>query len=198
MTFGLKNTSHFWRSLEDVSSSNRSVKSWSTLKKEDWPTRENTFKFQAILDISFQTYQSFCIQVSWEGGEDINSSGCVINELLTVLKGLSHLLENQGLVCGMVEQRHGFLASIPIKLPFNINSPLEVWASWRKVNGAIWWRCRPSTNLPLDCFQTPRNVSCVACGIIEVFLKFKKNEIPCHTRLCVTTCKYDLKMSCKQ
>lgn len=35
MTFGLKNKSHFWRSLEDVSPSNRRVKSWSTFKKED-------------------------------------------------------------------------------------------------------------------------------------------------------------------
>lgn len=35
MTFGLKETSNFWNSLEEISSSNRSVKSWSTFKKED-------------------------------------------------------------------------------------------------------------------------------------------------------------------
>ena len=128
-----------------------------------------------------------------------------------VLKGLSHLLENQGIVCGMVEQRHGLLASIPIKLPFN--SLLEIWASWRKVNRAIWWQCRSSTNRPLDCFQTPRNVSCAACSIIEVFLKFKKlnaSSYSAHkksqriqmsmscTQLRVPTCKYDMKVSCKQ
>lgn len=97
-----------------------------------------------------------------------------------MLKGLSHLLENQRLVWGMVEQRHGFLARIPIKLPFNINRPLDVWASWRKVSRAIRWRCRFSPNLPLDCFQPPRNVSCVACSIIEVFLKWQKwNALLC-------------------
>lgn len=111
------------------------------------------------------------IQESWEAGEYINTSAWVINKLLTMLKGLSHLLENQGIVCCMVKQRHGLLASITIKLPFNINSPLAIWASWRKVNWAIWWLCRSLTNLPLDCFQTPRNVSCAACSIIEVFLK---------------------------
>lgn len=140
-------------------------------RRYETATTGNTFKFRAILNISFQTYQSFCIQESWKGGEDINTSAWVIHKLLTVLKGLPHLLENQGIVCGMVEQRHGLLASIPIKLPFNINSPLEIWSSCEKINRAIWWQCRSSTNLPLDCFQTPRNVSCAACCIIKVFLK---------------------------
>lgn len=35
MKFDLKNTSQFWSSLEDVSSSNRRVKLWSTFLKED-------------------------------------------------------------------------------------------------------------------------------------------------------------------
>jgi len=45
-----------------------------------------------------QTYQSLCVKESWKGGEDISTSAWVIHKLLTVLKGLPHLLENQGIV----------------------------------------------------------------------------------------------------
>lgn len=88
----------------------------------------------------------------------ITTSVLVIDKFLTVLKGLPHLLENQKPVCGVAEQGHGFLASIPIQLTFNINSPSELWTPWTKGNRAVWWLCISSTDLPLDCFQTPRNV----------------------------------------
>lgn len=56
------------------------------------------------------------MQESWKGEED-NTSARVINKLLMRLKCLLHL-ENPRVVLGMLEQRHGLLASIPIELPF--------------------------------------------------------------------------------
>lgn len=61
------------------------------------------------------------------------------SKLLTMLKGLSHLLENEGSVCCMVEQRDGFLASISSKLLLNNDGPLEMWASWRKHTTHTSW-----------------------------------------------------------
>jgi len=60
-----------------------------------------------------------------------------INKLLTVLKGLSHLLGNDGTVCGMVEQRHGLLASITIKLPFILT---------------VLWKCGPPGEPSIELF----------------------------------------------
>lgn len=54
---------------------------------------KNSLKFQAILNLSLQTCQFFCIQDSLEGGEDITTSAWLINKLLAVLKSLSHLLD---------------------------------------------------------------------------------------------------------
>lgn len=67
-----------------------------------------------------------------------------------------------------------FMASIPIKLIFNNEGSLETWApsAWRKASGATWWR-RSSSNFSLDRLHTPRNVSCAACSIIEVFVAFR-------------------------
>lgn len=89
----------------------------------------------------------------------------------------SHPLENKGVVSGMVKQRHALFTGSPIKLIFNINSSLDIWASWRRINSPIWWQSRAQMHPRLDCYQTPENVSCASCCIIEM------KNLSCYSRL---------------
>lgn len=129
MTFDLKNTSQFWSSLEDVSSSNGRVKLWSTFLKEDIK-----FLFEEMLFGMFALNLPILLNSGFLG---------------LSLKGYRHLCLVHYQVSDGAERS---LSCCVWSKMFNFQH--RTWSStgYLDLQEKYQWHCRASPRPPLECF----------------------------------------------
>lgn len=151
MKFDLKNTSQFWSSLEDVSSSNRRVKLWSTFLKEDIK-----FLFEEMLFGMFALNLAILLNSGFLG---------------LSLKGYRNLCLVH---CQVSDGAERSLSSCGWCLTFSTGpgAPLDIWTSRRRISGIA----EPHRVLLWSVFRC-WEMFLWACSIIEAFLNEKLDKL---------------------